>query len=215
MDYQLSLPERRRALKLGLVNAAIWSVGYALTTGTLVNYMAQDLGAKGWQLSLVLAAPSLAGVLRLFTPAIMARAQTAKRAAIGAFCLAYVVLLGLPLVGVAGAHLSHGPALTILILVSCTYQLLDFVGLVALWAWFADLVPLRVRGDYFGWRQTVQLTLTIPIALAAAYFSDHWKEAHKDSPTLVLLGYAMHQPIDVVVAVAKFIGPQFPIKHSN
>jgi MFS family permease len=205
MDYRLSLPERRRALKLGLVNAAIWSVGYALTTGTLVNYMAQDLGAKGWQLSLVLAAPSLAGVLRLFTPAIVARAQTAKRAAIGAFCLAYVVLLGLPIVGVAAAHISHARALTILILVTCAHQLLEFIALASLWAWFADLVPLRVRGNYFAWRQTVQLTLTIPIALTAGYFTDHWKEAHKDSPTLMLLGYAIPNALGVACMLSSLV----------
>src|SRR4051812_4685154 len=111
MIEPIPAPVRRRALKLGLIHAAIWSVGYALTTGTLVNYMAQDLGAEGWQLSLVLAAPSLAGMLRICTPAIIARAKTAKRAAIGAFCSAYVVLLGLPLIGVAAPHMPCGAAL--------------------------------------------------------------------------------------------------------
>ena len=68
-------------------------------------------------------------------------------------------------------------ALTLLISVYCLYQLLDFIGFVAFWAWFAQLVPLRVRGNYFGWRQTLQLVVIIPTALAAGYFSDHWREA--------------------------------------
>jgi hypothetical protein len=57
MADRLTLTQRRRALRLGLINAAAYSIGYALTTGAIVTYLAIDLGATGRSLSLLLATP--------------------------------------------------------------------------------------------------------------------------------------------------------------
>ena len=35
----------------------------------------------------------------------------------------------------------------------CLYQLLEYLGTVALWSWLADLVPLRIRGRFLGRRE--------------------------------------------------------------
>ncbi len=153
----------------------------------------------------MLAAPSLAGLLRLFTPAIIARAGTTKRATVAAFGLAYVVLLGLPLTGVFAPSMSRGSALGLLIVVVCFYQLLDFIGFVSLWSWLGELVPLRVRGNYFGWRQTLQLLTSIPAALTAAYFSDIWREAYKDSRNLMLLGYAIPNALGAICMLGSLV----------
>jgi hypothetical protein len=44
MADRLTPAERRVSLKLGLVNGAIYSMGYALTTGAIVTYLAIDMG---------------------------------------------------------------------------------------------------------------------------------------------------------------------------
>jgi hypothetical protein len=100
--------QRRRALWLGLVNATIYSMGYALTTGAMVTYLAIDLGANGRALSLLLATPSLAGLLRLFTPAIIGHVGSTKRTCVFALALGYAVLLGLPSVGWLAPQMSGG-----------------------------------------------------------------------------------------------------------
>lgn len=205
MSDRLAPTVRRRGLKLGLVNAAIYSMGYALTTGAIVTYLAIDLGANGKALSLLLATPSLAGLLRLFSPAIIARVGSTKRTCIAAFACGFTVLLGLPVVGWLAPQMPRGGALALLICVVCTYQLLDFIGYVAMWAWFAELVPLRVRGNYFGWRQTVQLIVSIPTALAAGYFADHWREAYKDVASMKLLGYALPNALGTVCMLGSLI----------
>ncbi|HEY2827284.1 MAG TPA: hypothetical protein VGJ04_06755 [Pirellulales bacterium] len=191
MADRLTPTERRRALKLGLVNAIVYSMGYALTTGAIVTYLAIDLGATGRALSFLLAAPSLAGLLRLFTPAVISRVGSTKRTCVAALGLGFAVLLGLPLIGWLAPQMPRAAALAVLITVVCSYQLFDFVGYVALWAWFAELVPLRIRGNYFGWRQVLQLLVSIPTALAAGYFADYWRGAYKDIPSMKLLGYAI------------------------
>ncbi len=205
MPERLAPYQRRRALRLGLINAMIWSAGYAMTTGALVVYLAIDLGATGKALSFLLAAPSLAGLLRLFTPAIIARAGSTKRTCVGGLGLAFVVLMGLPLTGVIAPQMSRGAAITLLVGVMCAYQLLEFIGFVAYWSWFAELVPLRVRGNYFGWRQTLQIAVIIPTALAAGYFSDHWRAAYKDQRGMMLLGYAIPNALGTACMLASLI----------
>ena len=43
MGQQLTPTRRRRALKLGLINSVIWAMGYAMTSGAIVSYLAIDL----------------------------------------------------------------------------------------------------------------------------------------------------------------------------
>ncbi len=42
----LSTTQRRGALRLGIANGVLWSMGNGLTTGSLIVYLAQELGAR-------------------------------------------------------------------------------------------------------------------------------------------------------------------------
>jgi len=84
---QLTVLQRRQARRMAYRNAGLWGSGNGLISGTLVIYLATELGAPG----------------------------------IG--------------------------------LLWCTYHLLEYLGTVALWAWLADLVPLRIRGRFLGRRE--------------------------------------------------------------
>jgi hypothetical protein len=187
----LNTLERRSALGLGLVNGALWSIGNALTTGSLVSYLARDLGAQGLALSLVLAAPNLAGVLRLVARALIYRAGTARRARLAVSAASYVLIAGLPLIALAAPVISRPVAVVTMILLLFAHQLLEYVGTVALWSWWADLVPLPIRGRYFGRRQMIQLGVSIPTLLASGYFADHLREHFKNQPDRLLLAYAI------------------------
>jgi hypothetical protein len=90
---------RRRALRLGYLNGMLWSIGNGLTTGTLVTYLAIDLGARGLGLSLLLAAPTWIGLLRILTPLLIERLGTAKRATLVFSLVSYLLIWGLPAAG--------------------------------------------------------------------------------------------------------------------
>ncbi len=182
---------RRRALRLGLINGALWGIGNALTTGPLVSYLARDLGAQGLALSLVLAAPNLAGMLRLAAPAIIYRAGSARRACLAISTASYVLIVGLPAIALAVPTISRTSAVAAMIGLLFAHQLLEYLGTVALWAWWADLVPPAIRGRYFGRRQIIQLIVVIPTVLASGYLSDHWREQFKDNADRLLLAYAI------------------------
>ena len=182
---------RRRALHLGYANGVLWSVGNGLTTGTLIYYLAQELGAKGTAPSVLIAAPTLIGLLRLVTPALIGPLGGIKATCLKASLLSYVLLAaGLPAVTLLRA--LRATALAGMIAPICVHQLLEYVGSVALWSWLAGLVPQRIRGRYFGRRQVWQLAFLIPTLLASGIFSDHWKSLYKNTqPERLLLGYVI------------------------
>ncbi len=197
--------ERRRALGLGHVNGGLWAAGNSLTTGSLVVYLARDLGAQGLGLSLILAAPNLAGLLRLVAPAIIYFAGTARRACLQLTLAAYLLIVGLPLVAAAAPVLSRPIAVGAMIGLLFVHQLLEYLGTVALWAWWGDLVPERIRGRYFARRQRIQLAVTIPTLLAGGYFADHWREQFRDQPEQLLLAYAIPTGLGALFLLASVI----------
>jgi len=189
-------------LRLGYINGVLWSVGNGLTSGSLVYYLAQELGASGAALSLLIAAPSLIGLLRLVTPALIAPLGGVKATCLKTSLVSYALLtLGLPTITLAGL-VSRPATLTALIVLICVHQLLEYVGSVALWSWLGALVPQRVRGRYFARRNLWQLAFLTPTLLASGRFVDYWKTAHKGQPDQILLGYILPATIGGVLLLA-------------
>ncbi|HEX3869951.1 MAG TPA: MFS transporter [Pirellulales bacterium] len=179
---------RRHALKLGYVNGLLWSIGNGLTSGSLITYLAIDLGAEGVGVSLVLAVQALVGVLRVVSPKVITLAGGARRACLLLTLASYTLIFLLPAITLLGSPLRALEPVPTLIVLLCVHQLLEQLGTVALWTWWADLVPLRVRGRYFGRRNTMQLAALIPTVWASGWFVDMWK---REFPELKLAGYAI------------------------
>jgi hypothetical protein len=154
-DMSLAVVDRRRAMRLAYWNGGLWALGNGLTSSTLVIYLAMELKVPGIGLgiSLILAAPQLAGLLRLAAPPLIGRLVERKRFCLGAYLLSAVVLAGLPMVAAPGRLTSPAMSLCALVGLWCLYQLLEYLGTVALWSWLADLVPLRIRGRFLGRRE--------------------------------------------------------------
>jgi hypothetical protein len=198
-------PNLRRTIGLFYANGMLWAVGNALTSGTLLLYLAMDLGAKGVALSLILAAPALAGVLRLFTPWVIRVAGGIRPACLIPFTASYVLILGQPLFGLP--RVAKSPyALASLVALVCVHQLLEYVGQACLLAWIGQSVPGRLRGRFFARRQILQLALTIPTLLLAGWFADTWRSQFGTSDQAPrLLGYAIPTAIGVLFLLSSLI----------
>jgi MFS family permease len=196
---------RRRALWLGDVNAGLWAAGNGLTSGSLLVFLAQDLGAKGTGVSLILAAPAVAGVLRIFSPAAIRWCGSEKRACLVAFAVSYLLILGQPAMAIPSV-LPLGKSLPALIALVCIHQLLEYIGQVCLLAWLRRLVPRPIRGRYFGRRQIVQLVVLAPTLLASGWFADYWKAQVADSdPAWRLGGYALTSALGALCLQASLV----------
>lgn len=192
---------RRRGLVLGIYNGVLWSIGNGLTTGALIYYLALDLGADGLMLGLLLAMPAAVGVFQLAAPRLIRWRGSAKRLCLEAFGASYLMLALLPLMLMYSRSSSTALA-WLMIVLFCTHQLLEFVGTVALWSWFADLVPLPIRGRYFARRQIYQLTFLIPTLLASGFLADWWRNV---VPQEMLPGYAVLTGLGVTLLIVSLL----------
>ena len=119
---------RRRARRLAVWNAAVWSIGNGLASTTLIIYLARELHAErlGLGIGLIVAAPQIAGLLRLGAPAMIDRLGNRKRFCIGTFLLGALVLLALPWVCAPGRLPSPRWSASALVLLWCLYHLYGF-----------------------------------------------------------------------------------------
>jgi MFS family permease len=202
---RLTPENRRRALWLGDVNAGIWAAGNGLTSGALLVFLAQDLGAKGIGVSLILAAPAVAGVLRVFSPAVIRLCGSEKRASLIAFAVSYLLILGQPAMAIP-RYWPWGQSLAALVAIVCIHQLLEYIGQVCLLAWLRRLVPRPIRGRYFARRQIVQLLVLAPTLLASGWFADYWKASVADSDPAWRLGsYALTSALGALCLQASLV----------
>jgi hypothetical protein len=189
----LSVVQRRRVRRLAYRNAAIWALGNGLANSWLLLWFAMDLGAWriGLGLSLIRAAPHLAGLLRLGAPAMIGRLAGRKTFCISAYLASTVVLGALPVLTVPGWLPSAGATLAVLVGLWCTYHLLEYLGTVALWSWLADLVPQRVRGRFLGRRERWMLIGQALGMVASGALDYAWRAAVPPTGMFRWLGYAV------------------------
>jgi len=138
-------------------NAFLWGIGNGLFSMALVTYLIRDIvggqptTAVNATIAWIVAAPRIAGVLRLLTPTFINLFGNRKFFCVTCYILAPLVLGGIPLLL---PNLIHGPhVLTMLVVFWCVYHLVEYVGTVALLAWLGDLVPEQNRGRFFGCRE--------------------------------------------------------------
>ena len=175
----LTVAARRLARRRACQNVALWGVGNGLVSTTLIIYLAQGLGASkvGLGISLILAAPRIAGLLRMAAPALIAWFGDRKRFCLVAYAASAIVLAGLPWAALPGWIPRGSGPLAMIVALWCLYHLLEFLATVALYCWLADLVPLRIRGRFLGRRERWMLGGQIPAMLFAGLFSYYFKNS--------------------------------------
>ncbi len=162
---------RRRARRLAVWNGAVWAIGNGLASTTLVVYLAKELRAEwfGVSIGLLVAAPSLAGLLRLAAP-LLIECTGRKRFCAASFTISALTLSALPWLRAPGWLPSPGWSLTALVLLWCVYHLLQYLGTVALWSWLADAAQTRIRGRFLGVRQRWMVAGTAAAAIDVGLF---------------------------------------------
>jgi len=170
-----SSTERNGAQRLACLNAFLWSIGNGLVSTMLVVYLALEYGAKGIAISLILATPKAVGVIRLGAPYLMQ--GRAKRKS---FCLAMLLascgfLFALPILSAPG-RFSANWSLGLLITAWSAYHLFEYLGVVALWSWLADMAPSDERGAFFGRRERMLTLGAVLGSIASGLFAAAWKQ---------------------------------------
>jgi len=179
-----TIAARRRARRLAYFNGGLWAVGNGLCSTMLVVYLAMEfeVPGEGFLISLILAAPRFVGLLRLVAPVLIGRWLSRKWFCIGGFALSALTLCGLSPAVAPGVLPSGRASLTALVALWCVYHLLQYLATVALWSWWADLVPGRIRGRFFGRRERWMVAGQAAAMIAAGLFVWGWRATHPDWP---------------------------------
>jgi len=185
-----SVAALRQGRWLAYWQGGLWAAGTGLASSPLVIYLAMEFGAAqvGLGISLIKAAPHLAGLLRLAAPAMIGRLADRKRFCLGSYFFGVLVLVLLPVAAAPHWGLSPGVALGLVVILWCLYHVLEYLAAVALWSWLADLAPVRIRGRFLGRRERWSVTGQAAAMLAAALFSLLWRARYPDR---VWAGYAI------------------------
>ncbi len=188
--FRLTVLQRHEARRRVYWHAVLWAVATGLTSSTLVIYLVFGLNAPRMALgvALIKAAPNLAGLLRLGTPALIRWFGDRKRFSTGSYFLSGLVLLLLPVAAAPGLLPSAWKSLWAVVVLWCLYHLLEYLGSVALWSWLGDLVPVRTRGRFLGRRERWMVAGQAAAMLAAGAFNYGWRQIHPDAPWA---GYAI------------------------
>ena len=167
--------QRRTLIRRFYENGALWGLGNGLVSSSLIVYLAKTYGAAGFYISLIIAAPRLVGVLRLATPLWIAKVGSNQRLCVRAFLVSNSILLMLPVVSAPGMFESQRNSLLMLVGMWTLYHLLDYFGIVALWAWIGDTVPSAIRGRFIGRRLSLLNACQVVSMIASGLGNMQWR----------------------------------------
>jgi MFS family permease len=212
---ELSESELTRAMRSANANAAIWAIGNGLISTLLVIYLASDLGASGLALSLILAAPRFAGLLRLGVPALMASLRARKAICILAYVVSSLLLGGVPAIAALQTRIDAPLAIGLFVTAWCLYHVAEYVGTVTLWSWLGDLTPANIRGELLGrrefWLTTGRIAGLVCSAALAAVWAWSLPKAPRWEPLALSAGVGAVMMVVATVPLVFIPGlPQAP-----
>jgi len=169
--------QRRRSMVLAYANGGLWGTGTGLASVTLMIYLAKEYGVSAFGISWLVAAPSFAGLLRLFTPQWLERVGSRRKFCVAIFLVSATLLFALPIISAPQVLPLPGESITALAVTWAGYHVLEYMGTVALWSWFGDLVPRAIRGRFVGrreaWANVGRVLGTVAAAMGTYVWQKH------------------------------------------
>ena len=162
---------RHRAYQAAYHNGFLWGIGHGLINSMMIRYLLIDIcktrpegfALEGMTIAWVIAAPRLFGFLRIFATWLVDRSGSRKWFCVTGLLIAPVVVAQIPLLvpRLAAEIESLKLVLTTVVAIWCLYHLVEYFAMVAFWSWVADLVPSRIRGRFFAYREAWLITGTL------------------------------------------------------
>lgn len=186
----------RYGLKMSVIEGSWATVHAVVTTGAYLVGYALFLGANDLQLGVLTALPLLAQAFQIVGAYYVEKTGQRKSVALWTAVLGRSMWLPISLLPLLS--LSN-PVAAFMVLVALSGALLNLSapGWVA---WMSDLVPPRIRGRYFGWRNSIVALVTVVTSLAVGTVLDlarHRGATH--------LGFMAIQWLAVVAGLLAFV----------
>jgi MFS family permease len=168
-----------RGLRISVIEGALSTVHVAITTSVFLTGFALLLGADTFTLGVIGALPFV-GQLFQFVGAYLEEQLGSRRRLVIVSALA-ARLLWLPALLLLFAPFPGALRMSLFLLILAGSYALGGIVINAWLSWMSDLVPVRQRGRYFGFRNTVagavSMAATYGAGLVADFYSARGQEA--------------------------------------
>lgn len=172
---KLSKPETRSTLRALTLEGVFGTLFYSIIGGALLSNFLLDLGAGPVEIGMLASVPQLVNLLQPFGAYLADRMQSRYRYSLCIFGPSRLLWLILVLaIGLGGSfHITGYRLVQLTLAIIWVTQLLESFGRASWLSWMAALVPQRLRGRYFGFRNSaVSLTNLIGVPLLALVVSN-------------------------------------------
>ncbi|EGK87581.1 MFS transporter [Microcoleus vaginatus PCC 9802] len=200
---KLSKPETRSSLRALTLESVFATLFYSIIGGALLSNFLLDLGAGPVEIGMLASIPQLVNLLQPFGAYIGDRLQSRHWYSLWIFGLSRVLwLILVPAMWLGGSfQLAGHQVVQLTLAIIWVTQVLESLGRASFLSWLAVLVPQRLRGRYFGFRNSaVSLTNLIGVPLLALVVSS-W-------PGGRLQGYSAILVLGIVLGIIS-LGCQF------
>jgi len=171
---------------------------FTLTSGAFLVGFAKYLGASDQIAGIIATIPVLAGIIMVFSPLIFERMENRKFITC-LFCFIGRLMLGsmilIPLI-----KTSYQIKTAILMTVFLVANLLIAFALPSALNWIQAVTPERIRGSYFGKRESIVLGVVTIIMLLMGQILDRFEQIGQE-----FTGFIVLYILVLVVAVVNFI----------
>jgi len=158
-----------RLITAGWMMGIIWML---MVTGSRLNVFARMLGFNDFHFGMITAVTFLATFAQLFATIAVERSGLKKYQFLLFASISralWVVIAVIPLFLPVPSHVA---VWTMLVLVLVSHVLMS-LALPAWWTWMGDLLPRRIRGQYFAVRNIISQLVRIPVVVALGLVLDH------------------------------------------
>jgi len=197
---KLSKPETRSSLRALALEGSFGTLFYSISGGALLSNFLLELGAGPVEIGMLASIPLLVNLLQPLGAYIADRTTSRYRYSLclfGPSRLLWLILV--PAIWLGGSfHIAEHRLVQWTLAIICVTQFLEAFGRASWLSWMAALVPKRLRGRYFGFRNSVvSLTNLISVPLLALAVSN-W-------PGGRLQGYGVVLALGTVLGVTSLV----------
>jgi MFS family permease len=191
---KLSKPETRSTLKALTLEGVFGTLFYSIIGGALLSNFLLDLGGGPVEIGMLASIPLLVNLLQPFGAYLSDRMQSRYGYSLRIFGPARLLWLILVLAIWLGDsfHIAEHQLVQLTLAIIWVTQLLESFGRASWLSWMAALVPQRLRGRYFGFRNSaVSLTNLIGVPLLALVISNWPGGRLQGYSAILVLGIAL------------------------
>lgn len=194
----LSDAEEQMSRKISIYEGCTARSILTLTSGAFLVGFAKFLGASDQITGIISAIPVLAGIITAFSPIVYEKMENRKFITC-LLCLIGRLLLGMMIIipFIISAHVIQ---ISLLIMTFFIANLFLSFTLPASQTWLLDITPEKIRGDYFGRRESIILGAVTIIALVMGQVLDKYDKTWNQ-----LTGFIILYIFVICAAITNFI----------